>query len=151
MNWKAFLNLLVTYEGLKTSAYKDSVGIYTIGIGTIKYPNGTPVKKGDKCTEAQAYEYAEHEAKIKLEAIKKMLKVEQTDNQLMALLSLAYNIGEGGLRTSTLLKSINEGKDIATIEENWLRWNKGTVNGKKVELKGLTVRRKSELKLYKTA
>ncbi|RYZ62534.1 MAG: lysozyme [Chitinophagaceae bacterium] len=140
---------MALYEGIRTKAYQDQVGKWTVGIGSIRHPDGTPVKKGDVITEAQAYEWAEKEAKEMLAELMKMLKVPQTDNQLIALLCLQYNIGTEGIRTSTLLKSINAKKDMATIEENWQRWNKGTVNGKKVELPGLTTRRKSELKIYK--
>ena len=51
------LNLIKQFEGLRLNAYDDGVGVWTIGYGTIKYPNGTLVKKGDKITQTQADQY----------------------------------------------------------------------------------------------
>ncbi|GAA4326312.1 lysozyme [Flaviaesturariibacter amylovorans] len=149
MDFKRFLRQLALFEGIRLNAYQDQVGIWTIGIGTIRYPDGTPVMKGDKITLAQAYQYAEVEARHMLAALTKMLKVPQTEEQLIALLSLQYNIGTAGLASSTVMRSINAKKDIATIERAWLMWNKGTIDGKKVEIPGLATRRKSEIKIYK--
>lgn len=148
LNFKKFLNRLRQYEGLYLKAYKDSVGIPTVGIGTIRYPNGTAVKMGDTCTEEQAYEYATHEATKMFQELKAMLKVEQNEGQLIALLCLMYNIGTAGLKSSSVLKSINSKAPLAEIEANWMKWNKGTIGGKKVEIKGLTNRRASEFKIY---
>lgn len=41
-------------ESLELIAYLDTGGVWTIGYGTIKYPNGVRVKKGDVCTRGQA-------------------------------------------------------------------------------------------------
>ena len=42
------------FEGFRENAYLDIGGVWTIGFGTIKYPNGSKVKKGDTCTHIQA-------------------------------------------------------------------------------------------------
>lgn len=149
IDMKKFLNLLVRFEGLRTKAYRDSAGIPTIGIGTIRYPDGTPVKMGDTCTAEQAYAYAEADGRLRLQSLMKMLKVEQTENQLTALLSLGYNIGTEALRSSSVLKAINGKKPIPDIERFWMLWNKATVNGEKKAVKGLTARRAYEVKVYK--
>lgn len=39
------INLIKSFEGLRLKAYDDGVGVWTIGFGTIKYPNGVRVKK----------------------------------------------------------------------------------------------------------
>ena len=39
------VNLIKGFEGLRLKAYDDGVGVWTIGFGTIKYPNGVRVKK----------------------------------------------------------------------------------------------------------
>lgn len=44
------LDLIKEFEGCYFDSYKCSAGVWTIGIGTIKYPNGTLVKKGEKCS-----------------------------------------------------------------------------------------------------
>lgn len=83
--------------------------------------------------------------------------VAPNENQLAALVSLAYNIGVGwkgktkpkgakdGLRQSTVLRQHNAGNFDAAANAFTL-WNK--VNGKVV--KGLTTRRKLEAALYVT-
>ena len=50
-------------EGFKDKAYLDTGGVWTIGYGTIRYPNGNPVKKGDTCTKEQAEEYLKNDVK----------------------------------------------------------------------------------------
>lgn len=147
-----FNNLIRLFEGCFLKAYKDSVGIATIGIGTIKYPNGVAVKMGDTCTEDQAYEYLNHEVESKVAAINKLLTgIQLNQNQFDAIVSLTYNIGTGALASSTVLKLIKVNPIDPLIEQAWLMWNKGTVNGKKVAIKGLTNRRVKEYHLYKTA
>ena len=60
---QAGYDLIKSFEGLRTTAYLDSAGIWTIGYGTIKYPNGTRVAKGDTISQAQAQSYLESDSK----------------------------------------------------------------------------------------
>lgn len=48
------VDLICGIRGQAFFAYDDGVGVWTIGFGTIKYPNGVRVKKGDTCTLDQA-------------------------------------------------------------------------------------------------
>lgn len=48
------LDIIKKWEGYKTDAYLDPVGIPTIGYGTIRYPDGRKVRLGEKATQAQA-------------------------------------------------------------------------------------------------
>ena len=64
-------------------------------------------------------------------------------HQYDALVSFTYNVGEGNLAKSTLLKRVNAG-DHAGAANEFLKWNKA--GGK--TLAGLTRRRKSESLLY---
>ena len=146
-----FYNLLQLLEGLETRAYKDSAGIWTIGIGTIRYPNGTRVKQGDVITTSQAYEYMEHEVKGTIDSLNALLKgININQNQFDALVSLVYNIGIGGFKISSVYKAMKTNPNDPKIEEYWLRWNKITKNGVKVPSRGLTNRRKKEYQLYST-
>jgi lysozyme len=146
-----FYNLIRLLEGCFLKAYKDSVGIATIGIGTIKYPNGVAVMMGDVCTEEQAYEYLKYEVNQKTSTLNGLvLGVDLNQNQFDAITSLTYNIGVGGFASSTVLKLIKKNPNDTAIEDAWMMWNKGTMNGKKVAIKGLTNRRKKEYHLYST-
>lgn len=139
-----FYKLLEQLEGLKLKAYLDSAGIATIGIGTIRYPDGTQVRMGETCTKEQAYEWAKYDAEKKAVKLNQLIS-NITQNQFDALLLLMYNIGVGALADSTVLKRIKKGGDV---REAWMMWNKARVNGKLQEVKGLTNRRIKELDLY---
>lgn len=142
------LNFIKKHEGCRLKAYKDSVGIWTIGYGTIEYPNGVKVKQGDVITQAEAEFFLEHNANEKYAAIKGYIKAILNDNQLTAIMSLVYNIGISGFINSTVLKKINNGNTDAEIKAAWLMWNKGRIGGVLKEIPGLTARRKDELDLY---
>lgn len=147
----SFYNIITLLEGLRTKAYQDTKGIWTIGIGTIKYPNGQPVKKGDVCTENQAYDYLRHYTEKMVGTINGLLNgVNLNQNQFDAICSLTYNIGTGGFASSNVLKLIRKNPSDANIKEEWLGWCKETKNGKKEVNKGLLNRRKKEYQLYST-
>jgi lysozyme len=76
-------------------------------------------------------------------AVRKLVTVPLNEDQVGALTAFAFNIGASALASSTALKHINSG-NIPEGGEWLLKWNKATVNGVKVELKGLTYRRMSE-------
>lgn len=137
------MKLLEQFEGLRLEAYLDSASIYTIGYGTIKYPDGRKVKKGDKITKAQAKEYKLHDLKEFESTVNTSVKVALTQNQYDALVSLSYNIGSGAFKNSTLLKKLNNG-DYKGAADQFLVWNK--VNSKRVQ--GLVNRREAERNLF---
>lgn len=137
------LNLIKSFEGKRVNAYDDGVGVWTIGFGTIKYPNGIRVKKGDTCTEQQAEDYLRNDLAKFETAINKLVKVPLTQNQFDALVSLTYNIGSGAFKGSTLLKLLNKG-DYQSAADQFLAWNRA---GGKV-MKGLVRRREAERALF---
>lgn len=137
------MKLLEQFEGLRLEAYLDSASIYTIGYGTIKYPDGSKVKKGDKITKAQAKQYKLHDLKEFENTVNTFAKVPLTQNQYDSLVSLSYNIGSGAFNNSTLLKKLNIG-DYKGAADQFLVWNK--VNSKKVQ--GLVNRREAERNLF---
>lgn len=140
---KTGIDLISSFEGIRLNAYDDSVGVWTIGIGTTIYQNGVKVKKGDKCTQEQALEYLQHDLRSFEKTVNDSVKVPLSQNQFDALVSLAYNIGSGAFKNSTLLKKLNA-KDYAGAADQFLVWNKG---GGKV-LKGLVRRRDAERALF---
>ena len=137
------MKLLEQFEGLRLEAYLDSAGIATIGFGTIRYPNGSKVKLGDKTTKSQAKEYKLHDLKEFESTVNTSVIVPLSQNQYDALVSLSYNIGSGAFKNSTLLKKLNSG-DYKGAAEQFLVWNK--VNSKRVQ--GLVNRREAERNLF---
>jgi len=73
-----------------------------------------------------------------------LVKSNLNENQFSALVSFAYNLGIGSLKSSTLLKKLNINPKDPTIFNEFLRWNKA--GGK--EVSGLTRRRQAEANLY---
>lgn len=116
-----FEELLAGFEGLRLNAYKDQVGIPTIGIGTIEYGDGTKVKMGDTITKERAFELMRNDLSARTVKLTSMLSgVEVKPHQFDALLSFMYNVGVGGLQNSTLLKLVRQDPNTereANIEE----------------------------------
>jgi lysozyme len=141
---KAGIDLIKSFEGLYLKPYLDSVGVPTIGYGTIAYPDGTKVTIDDaEITEDQAVEYLTFEINEKAKGVTRYVTVPINDNQFAALVSFAYNLGLGSLQKSTLLKLLNAG-DVSGAADEFLKWNKA---GGKV-LAGLTRRREAERSLF---
>ncbi len=141
------LDLIKKWEGFKPNAYLDPVGIPTIGYGTIRYPNGQKVQMGDVVSEAEAKAFMKLKCDEFAAVVSKNVTVTLNQNQFDALVSLCYNIGPGGFQTSTLLKKLNAG-NYSEAADQFLVWNKGTKNGVKQVLDGLTNRRKDEKALF---
>ena len=138
------IDLIKKWEGFKGQAYKDPVGIWTIGYGTTAGAGvGIVPVPGMIITEEEAEGYLLMALQKFLNHIAPNIKVEPNENQLGAMLSLAYNIGPGAFNKSTLLRKWNAG-DVQGAAEQFLVWNKA---GGQV-LKGLIRRRAEEKELF---
>ncbi|MBJ8436259.1 lysozyme [Acinetobacter lactucae] len=137
------INQICNFEGLRLKAYDDGTGIWSIGYGTTRYPNGSSVQKSDTCTLEQAKAYMQHDLKIFERAVNSAVKVPLKQTQFDALVSLTYNIGVGAFKKSTLLKKLNSGdyKGAANQFDVW-------VNAGGKRLAGLVRRRAVEKQLF---
>lgn len=128
-------------------AYADPAhgwNVPTIGWGTTRYPNGSKVKRGDRITKDQAEVFFRFEIAQKAAAVRRLLDgTAVTRDQFGALVSFAYNLGEGNLGKSTLLKRLRAGR-VAEAADEFLKWDKAA--GKRMD--GLTRRRQSERRLF---
>ena len=131
------------FEGFRSQAYLDTGGVWTIGYGTIKYPNGVRVKKGDTCTQGQAELWLKNDCLWVDACLDKYIKVKVSQNQFDALASFVYNIGETAFAKSTMLKALNAG-NFAGAANQFDRWVYD--NGKLI--KGLVNRREKERALF---
>lgn len=147
--------LIKEFEGEILKVYLDPIGLPTLGVGHLltqaekaKYPVGTVISK----------ELSDEFLQKDLERFEKLvseLAPLATQNQFDAMVSLAFNIGEGkfnprtktynGFRGSSVLRYHNR-KDHPAAADSFLLWNKA---GGKV-IKGLIRRRKAEKELYLT-
>lgn len=143
------LDLIKKFEGLELEAYLDPAKIPTIGYGTIRYPNGNKVKLGDEITEQQAEAYLLHECSKFAQRVEELVTVPLNQNQFDALVSFCYNLGDGALEQSTLLRELNE-KNYSGAAAQFPRWNKATVNDVLTVLAGLVTRRAEEKALFES-
>lgn len=132
------LDLIKQFEGLKLTAYLCPAGVPTIGYGTTK-----GVRMGQTITAAEAERMLAQDVEKFAKGVREAVKVPLEQHEFDALVSLAYNIGLGAFRTSTLLRLLNAGDKEAAAKQ-FDRWNKA--GGK--PLAGLTRRRAAERKLF---
>jgi lysozyme len=133
-------NLIKQFEGVRLTAYRDSVGILTIGVG-----HTANVFENETITPQEADEFLAIDLHNAEQAIHNNVKVPLNQNQFDALSSLIFNIGGGAFAKSTLLRLLNQG-DYLGAASQFLVWNK--TGG--VESKGLTNRRYAERDLFMT-
>lgn len=136
---KKGLDLIKEYEGLELKAYKDSVGVLTIGYGS----TGSHVKPGMTITAQEAEALLLKDVERFEKGVAAAVKVPLNQNQFDALVSFSFNLGLGSLQKSTLLRKLNAG-DYAGAQAEFKRWNKA--GG--VVLRGLVRRRASEALLF---
>jgi len=143
------VDLIKDAEGCRLEAYLCAAGKPTIGYGHTG-PDVTQRDVGDKTI---TFEEAETLLRTDLEkfsaGVENLAKVPLSDNQHGALVSFAFNVGLNNLKSSTLLKLLNA-KDFTGAADQFSRWDKATVNGVKVSLRGLTKRRVAEAALFNT-
>lgn len=132
------LDIIREFEGLKLKAYKCPAGVWTIGYGS----TGTGITAGLVWTLDQAKARLANDVETFAAGVAKVAG-DCTQGQFDALVSFAYNLGLGALKSSTLLRRhlANDHKGAAV---EFPRWNKA---GGKV-LAGLTRRRIAEAALY---
>jgi len=133
------------FEGYKAKAYLCPASVVTIGWGSTMYTDGRKIKLGDTINEQQAEQLLMWELKNKSIALHGL---NLNQNQFDSCLSFIYNVGIGAFAKSTLRKKILVNLNDATIKDEFMRWNKATVGGKLIELKGLTRRRTAEAEMY---
>ena len=132
------LKLIANFEGFRSKAYDDGVGVITIGYGTTRYSDGSKVKWDDTITQQKAWEYLEKQVNEHASTIEQYVKIPLTQNQFDALASFQYNLGKHILKGSKLLNYLNNQQWLKVVAE-MQRYNKG---GGKVML-GLVRRRES--------
>jgi lysozyme len=138
------LALIKEFEGCKLQSYKCPAGVWTIGIGSTRYANGSPVKANQALPSEAAALHILAQTLSPYEHAVNAIGVELTQNEYDALVCLCYNIGSANLISSTLVRMLKAKEPKSEIAEQFLRWNKA---GGKV-LAGLTRRRNAEAELF---
>ncbi len=98
------------YEAYRGHAYLDSGGVPTIGWGTTRYADGSPVRMGDTITVEDAQrafdrDITKHEKQVR------DIGMSLTQREFDALGSLGYNLGPAAFQKYESLKSAIANKD----------------------------------------
>lgn len=143
---KEGVDLVTRFEGCSLSAYRCAASVWTIGLGTTRYPRGVRVKGIDpNCTREEAEQWLHYTLERCEHRVINYCKVYLNPYQRAALASFVYNLGSGAFYASTLRRRINSG-DWDDVPYQMSRWNKG---GGRV-LRGLVRRRAAEIELWNT-
>jgi len=132
---------IARFEGFRQQSYVCPAGHLTIGYGHRIRPGETFAS----LTEAEALDLLMQDAVREAAPVARALTVPLTSYQADALISLAFNVGGGAVRKSTLLKRLNAGL-LSDAAEEFMRWNQA---GGKTS-RGLTRRRLAEKTLFLT-
>ena len=98
-------------EGFRSEPYRDQGGTWTIGYGFTVTEDGQHVTADTPpITQEAAYARLEVLVGRVLTLVRGMVEVPISNNQAAALTSFAYNLGTNSVRTSTLLRLLNQGE-----------------------------------------
>ena len=139
------LNQLKKFEGLRLTAYKDQGGHWTIGYGH-KIVSGDGLSPSSIIGPEKATQLLARDLSTAEEAVRSSISVPLTQSQFDALVSLAYNIGAGAFRGSTLRRLLNA-EDYRGAANEFRRWK---FAGGKVS-SGLMARREKEARMFGSA
>lgn len=126
--------------------YRDIAGNLTAGFGHL-------VRKGEDFSNLDrqgALALLAKDLHSAMSSVAKLVKVHLTGNQADALADFVFNLGEGKLARSTLLKKLNSG-DFAGAADQFQYFNKVLQNGHLVANGGLSSRRAAEAALFRAA
>lgn len=129
--------MIAGWEGLRTKAYLDPIGIPTICYGYIQ-----GVQIGDKKTESECKDLLNAETMKFMQGVRRAVKTDISAEELAAYTSFSYNVGLDAFRRSTLLRRLNAGDREGACNQ-LTRWV--YAGGRK--LQGLVNRREDERKL----
>jgi lysozyme len=130
--------LIKPWEGKRNVGYAD-----IIGIPTDCYGNTHGARIGVYRTDAECELMLTDEVKGIVATLDDCITTPIPPGAASAVISLAYNVGAPSVCKSTLVRKINAGQPPAEYCPELLRWNKA--GG--IEVRGLTNRRKAELKV----
>lgn len=159
------LKMLKHHEGVRTKPYRDVVGLWTVGVGHLMYPEqaALPNRKNAKSGYTGPFredfaikfedfrEFSMEEVddilKRDLErferGVDRLITVPLRQNQFDALVSFSFNLGLGTLQRSTLRQKVNRG-DFEGAADEFLKY---VMAGGKV-FRGLVIRRTDERNLF---
>jgi GH24 family phage-related lysozyme (muramidase) len=152
------VKLIADFEGFPNGGrpYNDPIGLATVGYGhliarrrvTAADAKGVWVQGQGQpgvLTQQEGQQLLAQDLKPREERVAAMIKVSVSQSQFDALVSFAFNVGEGALAGSTLLRKLNAG-DYQGAADGLLAWDKAGAPPR--PLPGLTRRRQAERAMF---
>lgn len=139
----AGLELIKAFEGFRAEAYRDAVGVWTIGFGHTTAAGPPRVLPGQRISREEAQHILARDVAQFADGVRQCLAVPLTDDQFSALVAFAFNVGLGNFRRSGVLKAVND-KDFEAVPRRLSLWVKA--GGR--SLPGLVRRRAAEAGLF---
>lgn len=152
---KRAVKLVAYFEGFSPTPTDKLDGYSTVGYGHLIAHR--PVTDADRravwvkgqktpgrLTDAEARRLLRRDLEKFADAVARHVNVPINWRQASALISFAYNCGEGALTESTLLRRLNAG-EYSAVPSELSRW----VNGPSGPLPGLVTRRKREGQMFR--
>lgn len=148
-------NLIKHFEGVKNRPYLCPALLWTIGVGSVLYPEQAKLPMDKRkayplrpehnriWSEEEIDRLFSHDISRFERGVERYVTVPLSQGEFDCLTSFSFNLGLGTLQKSTLRQKLNRG-DKAGALESLLKYNKA---GGKV-LKGLDLRRKAEAALF---
>lgn len=131
---------IISHEAIVTAPYRDSIGVWTIGIGhtaAAGFPNPATMAKGvDRPVPELVALFKQDLAKYEAE-VRKAVKVDLAQHEFDALVSFHYNTG--AIARAKLTQALNRG-DRKAAANGFASW---------VKPPEITERRMKELRLFK--
>ncbi len=131
---------LVAREGRRLEAYRDSVGIWTIGVGHTAAAGPPLPRAGLRITVAECDAIFARDIARFVRTVDQALPAPLPQHAFDALVSLAFNIGPAAFLRSTVLRRLRAG-DREGAAEAMLMWNRPAV---------LIPRRQAEVDQFRT-
>ena len=137
---KSTFDFITHFEGKRNTAYKDSKGLWTIGVGHLIKPTEQYLLH-TVLTDDQVEELFRNDLKWCDEAVAQSVRVPLNQNQYDALYSLCFNIGADHFKQSEVVQHLNK-NDYPGAANAFLNWSNPPV---------LKTRREKEKALFLTA
>ncbi len=135
--------LIRQFEGFRGTAYRDAVGVWTIGYGHTNMAGPPAVSAGMKISRAGADAILARDVEQFARGVAVAVAVPLSDAQFSALVSFSYNVGLGAFGSSSVLRAVNS-QDFVAVPRRLGLWVKA---GGRV-LPGLIKRRAAEAAMF---
>ena len=148
--------MIIKHEGIRDMPYKDSLGLWTVGVGHVIDPTHAAVKYEERknLPIPEGWDRVLSMGEVDTILAQDLRRFERGVLRLCpaaagsqgvfdALVSFAFNVGLGNLQRSSLRMKTNRG-ELEEAADEFLKWSKA---GGRV-LPGLVKRRKDERALY---